>query len=307
MSLRPVVPSSPAPPADTPQAQVPTKSNQPRTKKPRASFYALGLSESGTRFRLVEMEGQEAIAQETTLAALDALLLDSDRLLFAATGKLFSPSSPLPFGGPRTKPGYVNYRGSTTQDLKRYIVSEMYRLYSITRCRKLLKYVATCFHCVLDYQQDGRKDDLDELMLKGMKRSGHIDWSGARYIPEGLQHRSLYSQDSMVPYGGVEFSVKGRFGMRREDHLVATFSESPSGSASGSECPSSTINSSNSGSAAISDQMSSTGSTESSRHTSSLSGNSSSSCSGQSSSRMNAEIMNGDSAATSPRRILRQR
>ncbi|ORY41195.1 hypothetical protein BCR33DRAFT_825963 [Rhizoclosmatium globosum] len=156
-----------APPADTPQAQVPTKSNQPG-QEAAGSFYALGLSESGTRFRLVEMEGQEAIAQETTLAALDALLLDSDRLLFAATGKLFSPSSPLPFGGPRTKPGYVNYRGSTTQDLKRYIVSEMYRLYSITRCRKLLKYVATCFHCVLDYQQDGRKDDLDELMLKGM-------------------------------------------------------------------------------------------------------------------------------------------
>ncbi|ORY19979.1 hypothetical protein BCR33DRAFT_799173 [Rhizoclosmatium globosum] len=140
MSLRPVVPSS-----------------QPLPLTPPSP----SLSESGTRFRLVEMEGQEAIAQETTLAALDALLLDSDRLLFAATGKLFSP--------------HRRFRSAAPER---------------NQAMKLLKYVATCFHCVLDYQQDGRKDDLDELMLKGMKRSGHIDWSGARYIPEGLQHRS---------------------------------------------------------------------------------------------------------------------
>ncbi|KAJ3019321.1 UNVERIFIED_CONTAM: hypothetical protein HDU68_010722, partial [Siphonaria sp. JEL0065] len=52
-----------------------------------------------------------------------------DRILYIASGLVFVADSPLPFGGPKTLPGYVQYTGSTPQDLLEYIVSSAYKFY----------------------------------------------------------------------------------------------------------------------------------------------------------------------------------
>jgi hypothetical protein len=48
-----------------------------------------------------------------------------------------------------------------------------------------------CFYKVNSYvrlHDQGCKYDLDKLMLRSMKTSGHIKWHCAAYIPFGLEH-----------------------------------------------------------------------------------------------------------------------
>ncbi|KAI9346192.1 hypothetical protein BDR26DRAFT_916625 [Obelidium mucronatum] len=118
----------------------------------------------------------------------------------------------------------------------------MYRVYWISKIRTVLKFVVSSVNYILECQRNGMKDELDELMLRGLKKSGHADWYGAQYIPDRLRHRE---EDSVVP-PGIEFSVKGRYGMRREDS-ISNSSESPANSNSASEFTMS-LSGSNSGS-----------------------------------------------------------
>jgi hypothetical protein len=111
-----------------------------------------------------------------------------DRILYAATGLLFAPHSPLPFGGSKSAPGYISFRGTTPADLLTYVLASAYSSYWAFRGTDALAAVVKAMNRALDLHYQGRKYELDELMLRGMKTSGHIKWHCAAYIPFGLEH-----------------------------------------------------------------------------------------------------------------------
>ncbi|KAJ3021744.1 UNVERIFIED_CONTAM: hypothetical protein HDU68_009492 [Siphonaria sp. JEL0065] len=111
-----------------------------------------------------------------------------DRILYIVTGLVFVADSPLPFGGPKTTPGYVQYIGSTPQDLLEYIVSSAYKAYWGYRGKTALEFIVQIMNQALDLHFQGDKEKLDELLLRGMKRSGHISSNRMAVIPEKLMH-----------------------------------------------------------------------------------------------------------------------
>ncbi|KAI8828706.1 hypothetical protein BJ741DRAFT_625336 [Chytriomyces cf. hyalinus JEL632] len=127
-----------------------------------------------------------------------------DRCIYILAGFMFWPHSALPFGGPKGNPGFAQFNGDTPQDLLRFIVTGAVKKYRHMRGRDALDLVVGCANKVLELEQLGAKDVLDEYMLKGMKKAGHVPFFGASYIPPRLQH--VPGQDCQ-PWGKL-FSVK---------------------------------------------------------------------------------------------------
>ncbi|KAI8611548.1 hypothetical protein BC830DRAFT_649626 [Chytriomyces sp. MP71] len=131
------------------------------------------------------------------------------RYTYALAGLLFSPKSPSPFGGPRKAPGYVAFRGPDCAALLQYIIGSTYKVYRITRDARLLEHVCKCVNSVVALQECGCKDLLDERVLQGMRKAGHVPWLGAARIPEQLGHMDTVG----VPRAAttVEFSVRRQY------------------------------------------------------------------------------------------------
>ncbi|KAI9328370.1 hypothetical protein BDR26DRAFT_874168 [Obelidium mucronatum] len=128
------------------------------------------------------------------------------RFIYCLAGRLFFSAAPLPFGGARKNPGYTAFEGSNPDQLLSFIISSAYRVYWNARGRAGLDIIIETVNLILDWHRRGLRDELDELLLKGMKKSGHIEWFGAAYIPEQLRH--AYEADVMVQC--VEFSPQRR-------------------------------------------------------------------------------------------------
>ncbi|KAJ3070456.1 hypothetical protein HDU99_002671, partial [Rhizoclosmatium hyalinum] len=121
----------------------------------------------------------------TSLSATKAPL---DRLTLAVAGLLFKPTSPAPYGGTKKAPGFLKFKGTSASDLLRFMVSEAVAHYWKFGDKKALGSLVKAANRVLGMQYLGRKDLLDETMLKGMKKSGLIPWVGAARIPAHLRH-----------------------------------------------------------------------------------------------------------------------
>ncbi|KAI9342839.1 hypothetical protein BDR26DRAFT_858853 [Obelidium mucronatum] len=111
-----------------------------------------------------------------------------DRIIYAIAGTLFYPWSPLPFGGPKTCPGYTSFDGSDAMELLKYILTESFQVHWQCKGRESLDFVVGCINEVLTLHYQGDKEELDERMLKGMKKAGHIQWQGQNIIPAYLSH-----------------------------------------------------------------------------------------------------------------------
>ncbi|KAJ3071319.1 hypothetical protein HDU99_002456 [Rhizoclosmatium hyalinum] len=139
-----------------------------------------------------------------------------DRFIYALAGFLFDSSSPTPFGGPKTKPGYTFFTGDSPALLLEFIVKEIYRVQWSIKQTKALKLVVECVNRVLELHFEGEKDVVDELVLKGMKKAGHCEWFGVVRIPEYL---GFVGEEWGVGRGVVEFvmpsvAMKRRVGGR---------------------------------------------------------------------------------------------
>ncbi|KAI8607718.1 hypothetical protein BC830DRAFT_89064 [Chytriomyces sp. MP71] len=88
----------------------------------------------------------------------------------------FSPKSPPPIGGSKLKPGYAAFKGPDAATLLTWIVTESYKTYWITRDPAILSFLAKSFNRILAMHQRGEKDALDERLMKGLKKAGHISW-----------------------------------------------------------------------------------------------------------------------------------
>ncbi|KAJ3235235.1 hypothetical protein HDU77_000286, partial [Chytriomyces hyalinus] len=119
---------------------------------------------------------------------------------------MFDPASPKPFGGPKGQPGYVEYVGTTVSSLLQYLVEASFRWYWGCRGRDALDFLARSVNKARKLHVTGNADFLNELMLKGMKKAGHIQWSGPVRIPEFLRHRPEPFSD--VEGEGVGFTPR---------------------------------------------------------------------------------------------------
>ncbi|KAI9347731.1 hypothetical protein BDR26DRAFT_854672 [Obelidium mucronatum] len=131
------------------------------------------------------------------------------RIIYCATGLVFAPSSPMPFGGPRMAPGYTSFVGETCDSLLEYLLDGSYAVLWKRFGRTALEFVVEQINRVIEWhgcvaeaevRGDGggcgwrNKGMLDELLLQGMKRAGHIPWRSAAIIPEYLRDKRIFKE-----------------------------------------------------------------------------------------------------------------
>ncbi|KAJ3025762.1 UNVERIFIED_CONTAM: hypothetical protein HDU68_006725 [Siphonaria sp. JEL0065] len=145
-----------------------------------------------------------------------------ERLLYASVGVIFVPSAPPPHGGPRLTPGYTNYGGQTPKDLLEYVLSGSYEMYWYTRDKKILDFVASSINKVMAMQYRNMKDAMDERVLQGLRKAGHIEWHGAAVIPEYMAHANENPTGPHV----VEFTPQRKQFMQ-DRNQGSTYGETP--------------------------------------------------------------------------------
>ncbi|KAJ3013492.1 UNVERIFIED_CONTAM: hypothetical protein HDU68_000650, partial [Siphonaria sp. JEL0065] len=129
-----------------------------------------------------------------------------DRFIYALAGTLFDWRSPQPFGGSKMKPGFLNYTGTNTTDLLHFIITEAYMAYWNNMNVKGIKFVVVSINQILDLHHHGVKDTTDELLLKGMKKAGHIEWFGPANVPYFMRH---IEEDGVLP-SGISFTFPSK-------------------------------------------------------------------------------------------------
>ncbi|KAI9332500.1 hypothetical protein BDR26DRAFT_869197 [Obelidium mucronatum] len=112
------------------------------------------------------------------------------RLYYAMAGYVFQRNTDSPpFGGAiKSNPGYLQFEGSTALELLGFLVSEAFQAYWGFKGRDAVDLVAEAANRVYGMQKGREKDFLDELMMQGMRKAGHIEWVGQYMIPVELRH-----------------------------------------------------------------------------------------------------------------------
>ncbi|KAI8611545.1 hypothetical protein BC830DRAFT_649720 [Chytriomyces sp. MP71] len=119
---------------------------------------------------------------------ITSLLGHPHRFVYALAGFLFTPKSPAPFGGARMSPG-------------------------------VLDFVCRAVNRVLVLHERGLKDQLDERVLQGMRKAGHLPWTGAAFMPVHLRH---------IEAGGLErTSTTIEFSVHRNTASPASSTNTP--------------------------------------------------------------------------------
>ncbi|KAJ3384553.1 hypothetical protein HDU80_000906, partial [Chytriomyces hyalinus] len=140
---------------------------------------------------IIPAKSQPSIINDSSSAILSFFsntAVSSSRLIYITAGLMFDPASPKPFGGPKLQPGYVDYVETTVLSLLQFLVVSSFRWYWACRGRDALDFLARSVNKARKLHLTGNADFLNELMLKGMKKAGHIQWSGPVRIPEFLRH-----------------------------------------------------------------------------------------------------------------------
>ncbi|KAI8847749.1 hypothetical protein BC829DRAFT_418083 [Chytridium lagenaria] len=124
--------------------------------------------------------------------AMDDCGTHHDRLIYALAGRIFTINAPRPIGG-KKNPGFAEYSGSTTADLMAWIVAKAAEPPNTGRGRKrttpgeALSYVVENFNELMALQRNRNKDAMDDVILKGMTKAGHIERSGRIVLPQYLR------------------------------------------------------------------------------------------------------------------------
>ncbi|KAI8843949.1 hypothetical protein BJ741DRAFT_260367 [Chytriomyces cf. hyalinus JEL632] len=146
-----------------------------------------------------------------------------NRLVYITVGLMFEPASPKPFGGPKIRPGYAEYNGKTVASLVQYIVSASFKWYWACRGRDAIDFLTHNVNKARKLHYDGNADTLNELMLKGMKKAGHIEWNKPARIPDALQHRPEVDPD--LDRYSVEFTPRMKGSGLQQNQLLSMVGE----------------------------------------------------------------------------------
>ncbi|KAJ3199168.1 hypothetical protein HDU67_003066, partial [Dinochytrium kinnereticum] len=115
-----------------------------------------------------------------------------DRLIYALAGRTFNVNSPRPIGG-KKNPGFAEYSGTTPEDLLQWLVTKAAEPPNTGRGRKrtapgeALKFIVEQLNELMGLQRNRHKDAMDDAILKGMSKAGHIKSSGRIVIPQYLR------------------------------------------------------------------------------------------------------------------------
>ncbi|KAJ3069102.1 hypothetical protein HDU98_007830 [Podochytrium sp. JEL0797] len=112
------------------------------------------------------------------------------RLVYAVCGLLFFDGAPAPFGNTSASaPGFGVFCGKDADQLLAFVVSSAYKQYWAHGATNTLEAVAAAANNVLLCAR--KKDLVDEMLLQGMRKAGHIDWERAALVPPALRHVGL--------------------------------------------------------------------------------------------------------------------
>ncbi|KAI8616878.1 hypothetical protein BC830DRAFT_164343 [Chytriomyces sp. MP71] len=153
--------------------------------------------------KVIVIAGNPAASEQSILADSCNVIMSyfsqdkvsSNRLLYIAISRVFDPQAPLPFGGKKSKPGYAEYSGRNAYSLLEYTISMCFKWYWGCRGPGALQFVVDSVNHALEWHRERDRDFLNELMLKGMKRAGHIEWSKASYVPPALRQEGERDND----------------------------------------------------------------------------------------------------------------
>ncbi|KAJ3173350.1 hypothetical protein HK101_011067, partial [Irineochytrium annulatum] len=116
-----------------------------------------------------------------------------DRLIYALVGRVFSRLSPVPFGG-KLKPGFSSYTGTTPESCLDWMITKALEPPVRGRGRRgvlppggALEWLVGEGNEVMRIERRGGKDEIDELLLRGMMRAGHFVMTGRAVIPMHLR------------------------------------------------------------------------------------------------------------------------
>ncbi|KAJ3195429.1 hypothetical protein HDU82_002126 [Entophlyctis luteolus] len=193
---------------------------------PEAAAAAAAIGEeaaSGPSPRVaLERQAMVQRSRDALQQAFGATRVHADRLIYALAGTMFFAWAPMPFGGARSSPGFTTFSGASAADLLHYIVAESFAMYWQLKGRDALDFTVASANEVLDlhYRQD--KENLDERMLKGMKKAGHIRWQGQNIIPAHLAHVDEGGMPSVTfveftPYHVLKLRMEQKYGEKESE------------------------------------------------------------------------------------------
>ncbi|KAI9351475.1 hypothetical protein BDR26DRAFT_929911 [Obelidium mucronatum] len=146
------------------------------------------------------------MAESIILRAISTTQVHQDRLIYAVIGLLFIPASPKPFGGSKTKPGYRLLVGQSASDLFSQTIKVSLDRLILFKDAAAIEAVVAATNRVLNIQESGSRDEMNELVMKGLQKSGHIEWRQVGSLPEFLRQKT----DLEVVTTCVEFTPSNR-------------------------------------------------------------------------------------------------
>ncbi|KAJ3235547.1 hypothetical protein HDU81_000339 [Chytriomyces hyalinus] len=143
-----------------------------------------------------------AASSNAILSFFQTVRTNSDRLIYIATALIFESASPLPYGGRKNKPGYIEFEGTTVASLLEYIVSAAFKRYWGFRGRQAVDFVVESLNKAMRLHLEQDRDLLNELMLRGIGKAGHYRRRNRNAVPIGLEH----IDEIWIERVGVEFT-----------------------------------------------------------------------------------------------------
>ncbi|KAJ3118860.1 hypothetical protein HDU96_007602 [Phlyctochytrium bullatum] len=139
---------------------------------------------------------------DTLAAFLNTVCPNPARLVYALASRAFTSRAVRPLGG--RQPEYIEYAGSTPEDLLEFVVEKAVAPPTNGRGRKrvepgeCLAFVAEQLNEVVRKHREGYKDEVDNEMLLGMEKAGHIRGGARIVIPEDLRDGARASKPLQI-------------------------------------------------------------------------------------------------------------
>ncbi|KAJ3118311.1 hypothetical protein HDU96_002468 [Phlyctochytrium bullatum] len=141
----------------------------------------------------------EQLLQQTMdvfYAALNDVCNNPCRLIYSLASRVFTTKAVRPLGG--RSPEFLEYDGDTPEDLLEFILAKAIEPPTNGRGRKkveageCLEFVVQEMNDIIRIHRNDGKDEIDNMLLSGMTKAGHITIKlGNRIvIPEELRHGS---------------------------------------------------------------------------------------------------------------------
>ncbi|KAI8828842.1 hypothetical protein BC829DRAFT_424119 [Chytridium lagenaria] len=124
--------------------------------------------------------------------ALSTTRVHPDRMIYAFLSKVFIVNAPRPIGGKR-KPGFLSFEGDNAGDALVWVLGKALLPPEEQAQRRrpgpgaVLEFLVQMANETLDMLEKGTKDEMDDAVLKGMRRCGHLAVEGRIVLPQHLR------------------------------------------------------------------------------------------------------------------------